>query len=175
MAKSTICGCWSVHFSSNKETIQHFVLLYITYPICKTFSIEHSHFLFSHNFSSKALQKQREWKFHVKIPTLLLPWFLCKYGFKKFMAKCLIMLDILVVECLDIAMQCNWSLHSFIYYNKPHCYQIHFMPIKVPLSCKFNHTQGVYHPYVSSILLFTNVHTLHQAISCCSLPPRSKV
>jgi hypothetical protein len=50
-------------FHPTKKQIQHFVLLlYITYPICKTFSIEHSHCLFSHNFSSKALQKTKGMK-----------------------------------------------------------------------------------------------------------------
>jgi hypothetical protein len=99
MAKSTICGCWSVHFSSNKETIQHFVLLlYITYPICKTFSIEHSSFSFFPQFLFKGLTKNKGNENSMsKFQPYYSHGFFANLASKKFMAKCLILLDILVV------------------------------------------------------------------------------
>jgi len=95
-------------FHPTKKQIQHFVLLlYITYPICKTFSIEHSSFSFFPQFLFKGLTKNKgnENSMSKFQPYYYSHGFFANLASKKFMAKCLIMLDILVVECLDIAMQ----------------------------------------------------------------------
>jgi hypothetical protein len=86
-------------FHPTKKQIQHFVLLYITYPICKTFSIEHSSFSFFPQFLFKGLTKNKgnENSMSKFQPYYYSHGFFANLASKKFMAKCLILLDILVV------------------------------------------------------------------------------